>query len=98
MAMHYGKICLALALGSVCAPLVQAGTNGLDKSFGNGGIALFSHTASGASLELIKVIKVQSDGKFIVAGRSVSPGISVAAIGRLESGGTWDEQFADHVR
>jgi uncharacterized delta-60 repeat protein len=75
---------------------VQAGTNGLDASFGTGGIALFGATSSDRKFDAVTAIKVRPDGKIVLLGRASESAFTLAAIGRLASDGTWDEQFADH--
>lgn len=74
----------------------QAITNGLDASFGIGGIALFGPTSSGRKFDVITAIKMQPDGKIVLVGRTSEPGYTLAAIGRLAIDGAWDDQFADH--
>jgi len=75
-----------------------ASTNGLDASFGTGGVVTIGPTpTSGRYIGIIYALAQQTDGKIIVAARASDPGSPtfVPAIGRLNSDGSWDTTFAN---
>ncbi len=92
---------LTLAILSLASTSFAA-TNGIDATFGSGGAVLIGPTpTSNLVLNDIRGIAFQSDGKIIVAGRSIATsgtyvGHIQAAIGRLDADGSWDTTFADH--
>ena len=92
---------LTLAILSLTSTSFAA-TNGIDATFGSGGAVLIGPTpTSNLVLNDIRGIAFQSDGKIIVAGRSIATsgtyvGHIQAAIGRLDADGSWDTTFADH--
>ena len=81
---------------------LRAATNGLDARFGTGGIVLLGPTqGSGISIDRISALAVRNDGTILIAGRTVGTsdpgaGRDLAAIGRLDANGNWDQGFADN--
>lgn len=75
--------------GSGCA-FAQAGTP--DPSFGINGIVT---TSIGSSFDDSFAVRVQDDGKIVVAGRATILGFSEVAIARYLPDGTLDPEFSD---
>ena len=85
---------VASVLGLSCHA-ASAGTNGLDSTFGSGGVVLLTPTPTSHLTMSIYAIAVADDGKIIVGGRSADS-TPQPAIGRLNSDGSWDTTFGDH--
>ena len=79
-----------------------AATNGLDGSFGSGGIALLGPTPSSAlKFNIIRAISADDQGRILIGGiffetSDPSGAHDLAAVGRLLSSGNWDVSFGDH--
>lgn len=90
----------ALVLGLTAT--ADAGTNGLDTSFGTGGVVLLGPTPnSGIKFEPRTGIAIQDDGKIVLGGRILNSsdpgaGYTLPAVGRLNHDGGWDTTFGDH--
>lgn len=75
-----------------------AGTNGIDTSFGVGGVVTIGTVpVTGLTIQ-ISSLAAQADGKILVGGHIMAADVvtSLPAVGRLNSDGTWDTAFADH--
>jgi uncharacterized delta-60 repeat protein len=88
----------AIVVASLCffSGFANAGTNGLDRTFGSGGILRIGPTpVSGIVLSGVRALHVQDDGKILVGGYVYAPP-ELPALGRLTADGQWDTTFADH--
>ena len=98
--MFVRRFCAVLL--TFAAGAAGAATNGLDTSFGGRGAVLIGPTPTSALvLDGIRGIAFQADGKIVIGGRSTAidgplAGHIQAAVGRLNSDGSWDTSFADH--
>ena len=99
--MRNAAVVVASSL-SLLVGFALAGTNGLDATFGSGGVVLLGPTPASALVAAgINGLAVQPDGKILFASRTFKTddpgaGASLAAIGRLNADGSWDTSFADH--
>lgn len=90
---------LASSLFISVSSCVLAGTNGLDATFGSGGILRVPPVPVGIGLSLNRIqLYALSNGGFLVSGYvwgSWDP-VPRAAIGRLQANGEWDMTFGDN--
>ena len=91
------KAAVVVASLSLFAGFANAGTNGLDGTFGSGGIVRFGATpVSGITLGRIRGLHVQDDGKILIGGDFYAGPTELPGVGRLTADGQWDITFADH--
>jgi uncharacterized delta-60 repeat protein len=97
--MHLRPICRLFYATALFATAAAAGTNGLDASFGSGGVVLIGATPDSAlRMRRINALQIEGDGKIIVGGSvwGESDPAEKPAIGRLNADGSWDTLFGDH--
>ena len=100
--MIAGRMLLMFAALAGASLGTQAATNGLDATFGSGGIVALGATPTSAlSIQRIKVLAVDTSGRILVGGMFTdsslqSPWQEIPAVGRLDAQGNWDATFGDH--
>jgi uncharacterized delta-60 repeat protein len=88
-----GKIVIAgyASLGIIDFALARYDTNGnLDNTFDTDGILT---TAIGSSTDIVQAIALQTDGKIVVAGYTVTDGTADFVLARYNTNGTLDSSF-----
>lgn len=99
--MRFIIFCAACLLTAVPGHGI-AGTNAIDRRFGAGGVVTLPATPnSGLVIATVFAIAPLDDGKIIIGGRAYDndpdhSGALVAAVGRLNTDGSWDTTFADN--
>ena len=92
---------LLVALCALCCS-ARAGTNGLDSSFGSGGIVALGATPNSAlAIHRVRAVAADAAGRILVGGMFIDSSLQssfndIPAIGRLDAQGNWDTTFGDH--
>jgi uncharacterized delta-60 repeat protein len=85
-----GKIVVAGTVQTADIAVARYNTNGsLDTTFAGGGIAIVDFSSRDIAAE----VRLQSDGKIVVAGTAVPLNVGNFALARLNTGGTLDNTF-----
>jgi uncharacterized delta-60 repeat protein len=100
--MHLRRVSRLFYATALFATSAAAGTNGLDASFGSGGVVLIGATPSSAlRLSRLHTIAIDAQDRILLGGivhdaSDPEQQHDLAAIGRLHADGSWDATFGDH--